>query len=106
MPGAGDVVGREGGEGAGEDGVLVDEADGENFDSKDCSGKRSTEYGAETCGDSSHKEDAAISVANREFGEETGNDACAGEPGDLIREGCSGLDGCAFAAGGASEKVG
>lgn len=100
VPGAGDVVGCEGGEEAGEDGLVADGADGEDLQSEDGSGKGCAKDGAEACADTGHEEDFAVGVGEGEPREASEQD------GDLVGEGGPGLECGAFASCRATEEMG
>ena len=45
---------------AGEEGLVAERADGEDFDAEEGSGERGAKDGAEAGGDAGHEEDAAV----------------------------------------------
>ena len=92
------VVACECGDEAGEDGVVAHVADGEDFKAEDGSGEWGAKDGAEAGADAGHEEGAAILLGEVQ--------AQAQDAGELVGESCSGLDGGALAAGGASEEMG
>ncbi len=67
VPGLGGEIAEEGGEEARDECVVVEGADGEDFDAEDGTGERRTEDGAEACADAGHEQDATLVCVETEW---------------------------------------
>ena len=99
MPQArGGEIGDEGGGKTGEESLIADSADREDFDAEEGAGEGGSEDGGKAGGDAGHEQNAAVARCEDK---DTAEDGC-----ELIGERGTGLDGGAFPAGGAAEEMG